>query len=189
MTGLNLVHSKYIIIREAAEFELTTRRFQRFALDRIVKNEKKNKFFQEYTDCTLVEQYLGRIRGAENSYRTRERFLQVDRSAGRSGGGDRSEGARWLFLHRRWNPAFLRSKQERANKRYITGLFGVGRCRPIKHWQTVRHSYPRSRRRWNGRDESGNTCRILERGGGAAVKKFMATKRQGVIIRVTPSTL
>lgn len=82
MTGLNLVHSKYIIIREAAEFELTTRRFQRFALDRIVKNEKKNKFFQEYTDCTLVEQYLGRIRGAENSYRTRERFLQVDRSAG-----------------------------------------------------------------------------------------------------------
>lgn len=44
MTGLNLVHSKYIIIREAAEFELTTRRFQRFARSNREKREEKQVF-------------------------------------------------------------------------------------------------------------------------------------------------
>ena len=81
-----------------------------------MKNEKKNKFFQEYTDCTLVEQYLRRIKGAENSYRTRERFLQVDRSAGRSEGrGVRRERDDCSSIVDGIPPFYARSRNERIN--------------------------------------------------------------------------
>lgn len=77
MTGLNLVHSKYIIIREAAEFELTTRRFQRFARSNREKREEKQVFPRIHG--LHIGRTISRNRGEQ---RTRERFLQVDRSAG-----------------------------------------------------------------------------------------------------------
>lgn len=111
--------------------------------------------------------------------------MQVDGSAGRSGGGIvRRE--RDSSIVDGIPPFYARSRNERINdtsqdysESVVADPLNTGRlCVTVIPEVVVDET-----------GDSGNTCRILERGGGAAVKKFMATKRQGVIIRVTPSTL